>query len=89
MLLKKAIQDLITHSKLYEKGEVLEALPSCRQYYLIKDCEMNDLFINFWNTYQILHIQATYLSKRIKKAYKALVEEVLSTKDAPQNKRIS
>ncbi len=75
------IQDLIIHNKLHEEGKVTEALPSCRQCYLIADCEAHNLFVSFWNTYWILHIQAIYLSRRTKKAYEALVGEVLSAKD--------
>ena len=82
MSLKKTIQNLITHSKLHEEGKIVEALSSCRQCYPIAECEVDDLFVSFWNTYWILHTQATYSLGRTKKAYKALVREVLSVEDA-------
>ncbi len=49
---------------------------------MIADCEADGLFVSFWNTYQILHTQATYLSGRTKKAYETLVGEVLNAEDA-------
>src|SRR6266511_92944 len=81
MSLKKAIQDLINHSKLHQEGPVLEKLPSCRECYPLPDCESTDPFVKFWNTYRIINTQATYPSGRIKKAYEALVGEVLSAED--------
>src|SRR6266498_1236785 len=83
MSLKKAIQDLIKHSEQHQEGPVLEKLPSCRECYLLPDCESTDLFVKFWNTYRIINTQATYPSGRTKKAYEALVGEVLSAEDAP------
>ena len=85
MSLKKAIQDLIDHSELHQKGLVLEKLPSCRKCYPLPDFKADDLFVKFWNTYQIINIQATYPSGRTKKAYEALVGEVLSAEDASTN----
>jgi len=82
MLLKKAILDLRTHNKQHQKGEVIEKLPSCREYYLLQDFKTDNPFISFWNTYRILYIQATYSSERTKKMYKALVGKVLSVEDA-------
>ncbi len=38
--------------------------------------------MSFWNTYQLIHTQAIYPSERIKKAYEALVGEVLSIENA-------
>ena len=37
--------------------------------------------MRFWQTYWLLHTQATYPFRRIKKAYKVLVRKVLSAKD--------
>src|SRR6266498_3153501 len=82
MSLKKAIQDLINHSEQHQKGPVLEKLPSCRECYLLPDCELTDPFVKFWQTYRIINTQATYPSERTKKVYKALVGEVLSAEDA-------
>ena len=82
MLLKKAIQDLINHSEQHQKGPVSEKLLSCRECYLLPDFEADDLFVSFWNTYQIINTQATYPSGKTKKAYEALVREVLSAEDA-------
>src|SRR6266511_3989401 len=90
MLLKKAIQDLITHSEQHQEGPVLEKLPSCRECYSLPDCDTTDPFVKFWNTYRIINTQATYPSERTKKAYEALVREVLSAEDAPtEQKEIS
>src|SRR6266542_1506498 len=83
MSLKKAIQDLINHSTQHQEGPVLEKLPSCRECYPLPDCESTDPFVKFWNTYRIINTQAIYPSGRTKKAYKALVGEVLSAEDAP------
>jgi len=87
MSLKKAIQDLINHSEQHEEGPVSEKLPSCRQCYPLPDCEKDDLFVKFWNTYKIINTQATYPSGRTKKAYEALVGEVLSAEDAPTKQK--
>src|SRR6266498_5569637 len=87
MSLKKAIQDLINHSELHQEGLVLEKLPSCRQCYPLPDCESTDPFVKFWQTYRILHTQATYPSGRTKKAYEALVGEVLSAEDASTDQK--
>ncbi len=89
MSLKKAIQDLIDHSEQHQEGPVLEKLPSCRECYPLPDFETTDPFVKFWNTYRIINTQATYPSGRTKKAYEALVGEVLSAKDAPLNKKKS
>src|SRR6266498_1329654 len=90
MSLKKAIQDLINHSKQHQEGLVLEKLPSCRECYLLPEFESTDPFVKFWQTYRIINIQATYLSGRTKKAYKALVGKVLSAENAPtEQKEIS
>src|SRR6266542_6124043 len=82
MSLKKAIQDLINHSEQHQEGPVIERLPSCRQCYPLPDFETTDPFVKFWQTYRIIHTQATYPSGRTKKAYEALVGEVLSAEDA-------
>ena len=82
MSLKKAIQDLINHSEQHQEGPVSESLPSCRECYPLPDFETEDPFVKFWNTYQIINTQATYPSRRTKKAYEALVGEVLSAEDA-------
>src|SRR6266496_3473587 len=87
MSLKKAIQDLINHSEQHQEGPVAERLPSCRECYLLPDCESTDPFVKFWNTYRIINTQATYPSGRTKKAYKALVGEVLSAEDAPTEQK--
>src|SRR6266498_2149527 len=87
MSLKKAIQDLINHSELHQEGPVLEKLPSYRECYLLPDCESTDPFVKFWNTYRIINTQATYPSGRTKKAYEALVREVLSVEDAPTEQK--
>src|SRR6266508_3591205 len=90
MSLKKAIQDLINHSELHQEGPVPEKLPSCRECYPLPDFEATDPFVKFWQTYRIINTQATYPSGRTKKAYEALVEEVLSAEDAPtEQKEIS
>ena len=83
MSLKKAIQDLIEHSEQHQEGLVLKKLPSCRECYPLPEFEITDPFIKFWNTYQIINTQATYLSERTKKAYEALVGKVLSAEDVP------
>ncbi len=85
--LKKVIQDLINHSEQHQEGPVSEKLPSCRECYPLPDCETDDLFVKFWNTYRIINTQATYPSERIKKAYEVLVEEVLSAEDAPTEQK--
>src|SRR6266540_882895 len=87
MSLKKAIQDLINHSEQHQKGPVLEKLPSCRQCYPLTDFEVNDPFVKFWQTYRIINTQATYPSGRTKKAYEALVGEVLSVEDVPTEQK--
>src|SRR6266540_2754350 len=90
MSLKKAIQDLINYSEQYQEGPVPEKLPSCRECYPLPDFEKDDLFVKFWNTYRIINTQAIYPSGRIKKAYEALVREVLSAEDAStEQKEIS
>src|SRR6266498_2573728 len=87
MSLKKAIQDLINHSEQHQEGPVSEKLPSCRECYPLPDCETTDSFVKFWNTYQIINTQATYPSGRTKKAYEALVREILSAEDAPTEQK--
>ncbi len=87
MSLKKAIQDLINHSKQHQEKEVTEKLSSYRECYPLSDFKIDNPFISFWNTYRILHTQATYPSKKTKKAYEALVGEVLSAEDAPTNQK--
>src|SRR6266540_351509 len=87
MSLKKAIQDLINHSERHQEGPVIEKLLSCREYYPLPDCETTDPFVKFWNTYRIINTQATYPSGRTKKAYEALVGEVLSAEDAPTKQK--
>src|SRR6266542_1220677 len=82
MLLKKAIQDLINHSEWHQEGPVSEKLLSCRECYPLPKFESTDPFVKFWQTYRIINTQATYSSGRTKKAYKALVGEVLSAEDA-------
>ncbi len=82
MLLKKAIQDLINHSEQHQEGLVLEKLSSCRECYLLPDFKATDPFVKFQNTYRIINTQATYLTGRTKKAYEALVGEVLNAEDA-------
>src|SRR6266542_3923488 len=90
MSFKKAIQDLINHSEQHQEGPVLEKLPSCRECYPLPDCDSTDPFVKFWNTYRIINTQAIYPSGRTKKAYEALVGEVLSAEDAPtEQKEIS
>src|SRR6266508_3190745 len=90
MLLKKAIQDLIHHSEQHQEGLVLEKLPSCRECYPLPDFEVTDPFVKFWQTCRIINTQATYPSGRTKKAYEALVGEVLSAENAPtEQKEIS
>src|SRR6266542_4422846 len=87
MSLKKAIQDLINHSELHQEGPVPEKLPRCREFYPLPDHESTDPFVKFWNTYRIINTQATYPSGRTKKAYEALVGEVLSAEDAPTEQK--
>src|SRR6266545_7407360 len=87
MSLKKAIQDLINHSKQHQEGPVLEKLLSCRECYPLPDFEATDPFVKFWQTYRIINTQATYPSGRTKKAYEALVREVLSAEDAPTEQK--
>src|SRR6266540_4016394 len=82
MSLKKAIQNLINHSEQHQEGPVSEKLLNCRKCYLLPEFESTDLFVKFWNTYQIINTQATYPSGRTKKAYEVLVEEVLSAENA-------
>src|SRR6266545_3544552 len=82
MSLKKAIQDLINHSKQHQEGPVSEKLASCRECYPLPDFETTDLFVKFWQTYRIINTQATYPSGRTKKVYEALVGEVLGAEDA-------
>src|SRR6266498_1555057 len=82
MSLKKAIQDLINHSEQHQKGSVSEKLLSCRECYPLPKFESTDPFVKFWQTYQIINTQATYLSGRTKKAYEALVRKVLSAENA-------
>src|SRR6266542_3744573 len=90
MSLKKAIQDLMNHSERHQEGPVLEKLPSCRECHLLPDCKSTDSFVKFWQTYRIINTQATYPSGRTKKAYEALVGEVLSAENAPtEQKEIS
>ena len=87
MSLKKAIQDLINHSEQHQEGPVLEKLPSCRECYPLPDCDTTDPFVKFWHTYRIINIQAIYPSERTKKAYEALVREVLSAEDVPTEQK--
>ncbi len=87
MSLKKAIQDSLKHSEQHQEGSIPEKLPSCRECYPLPDCETDDLFVKFWHTYQIINTQATYPSGRTKKAYEALVEEVLSAEDVPTEQK--
>src|SRR6266498_6112391 len=87
MSLKKAIQDLIKHSEQHQEEPVPEKLLSCRECYPLPDFEADDLFVSFWNTYQIINIQATYPSGRTKKAYEVLVREILSAKDVPTEQK--
>ena len=47
MSLRKAIQNLINHSKQYQEREITEKLPSCRECYPLLDFEADDLFVNF------------------------------------------
>ncbi len=65
----------------------MEKLLSCRECYPLPDFKADDPFVSFWNIYQILNTQATYPSGRIKKAYEALVGEVLSAKNAPTDQK--
>src|SRR6266540_7058603 len=87
MSLKKAIQDLINHSEWHQEGPVSEKLLSCRECYPLPKFESTDPFVKFWQTYRIINTQATYLSGRTKKAYEALIREVLSTEDAPTEQK--
>src|SRR6266498_3292272 len=82
MSLKKAIQDLINHSEQHQKGLVSGKLPSCRECYLLPEFESTDPFVKFWQIYRIINTQVTYPLGRTKKAYEALVGEVLSAEDA-------
>ena len=83
MSLKKAIQNLINHSEQHQEGPVAEKLPSCRECYPLPEFESTDPFVKFWQTYRIINTQATYPSGKTKKAYEALVGEVLSAEDTP------
>src|SRR6266542_23045 len=67
--------------------DIKEKLLSCRECYPLSDFKADIPFISFWNTYYILNTQATYLSERTKKAYEALVGEVLSAEDAPTGQK--
>src|SRR6266545_6002490 len=87
MSLKKAIQDLANHSEQHQEGLITDKLPSCRECYPLPDCDTNDPFVKFWQTYRIINTQATYPSGRTKKAYEALVGEVLSVEDAPTEQK--
>src|SRR6266508_1397048 len=87
MSLKKAIQDLINHSEQHQEGPVLEKLPSCRECYPLPEFETTDPFVKFWQTYRIINTQSIYPSGRTKKAYEALVGEVLSAEDAPTKQK--
>src|SRR6266498_1068220 len=87
MSLKKAIQDLIDHSEQHQEELVIEKLPSCRKCYPLPDFEVTDPFVRFWQTYRILNTQVTYLSGRTKKAYEALIGEVLSAEDTPTDQK--
>src|SRR6266496_1111800 len=87
MSLKKAIQDLVNHSEQHQEGEVLEKLASCRECYPLPDFKSTDPFVKFWQTYRIINTQATYPSGRTKKAYEALVGEILSAEDAPTGQK--
>src|SRR6266498_2764337 len=87
MSLKKAIQDLINHSEQHQEGLVIERLPSCRQCHPLPDCESTDPFVKFWQTYRIIYTQATYPSGRTKKAYEALVGQVLSAENVPTEQK--
>src|SRR6266498_3916515 len=87
MSLKKAIQDLINYNEQHQEGPVSEKLLSCRECYPLPEFESTDPFVKFWQTYRIINIQATYPSERIKKAYEALVREVLSAEDAPTEQK--
>src|SRR6266540_3158597 len=87
MSLKKAIEDLIEHSERHQEGPVSEKLPNCRECYPLSDFEATDPFVKFWQTYRIINTQATYPSGRTKKAYDALVGEVLSAEDAPTDQK--
>ena len=82
MSLRKAIQDLINHSEQHQEELASEKLLSYRECYPLPDFKADDPFVSFWNTYQIINIQVTYPSRRTKKAYEALVGEVLSVEDA-------
>ncbi len=87
MPLKKAIQDLINHSEQHQERLISERLPSYRECYLLPDCDITNLFVKFWNTYRIINTQVTYPSGRTKKAYEALVREVLSAEDVPTEQK--
>ncbi len=87
MSLRKAIQDLINYNEQHQEGELTEKLLSCRECYLLLDFAADDLFVSFWNIYRILNIQVTYPSGRTKKAYEALVREVLSAEDASTDQK--
>src|SRR6266511_6419645 len=87
MSLKKAIQDLIDHSEQHQEGSISEKLLSCRECYPLLEFEATDPFVKFWQTYRIINTQATYPTGRTKKAYDALVGEVLSAEDAPTDQK--
>src|SRR6266511_4969092 len=87
MSLKKTIQELINHSEQHQEGPVSEKLPSCRECYLLPEFESTNPFVKFWQTYRIINTQATYPSGRTKKAYEALVREVLSAEDIPTEQK--
>ncbi len=87
MSLKKAIQDLINHSEQHQEGLVSEKLLSCRECYPLLEFESTNPFVKFWQTYWIINTQATYPSERTKKAYEALVEEILSAEDIPTEQK--
>src|SRR6266542_4344454 len=87
MSLKKAIQDLVNHSGQYQERLITEKLLSCRECYPLSEFESTDPFVKFWQTYRIINTQATYPSGRTKKAYEALVGEVLSAEDVPTEQK--
>ncbi len=47
MSLKKAILNLWDYSKQHQEGEIIEKLSNCRKYYLLKDFDVEDPFVNF------------------------------------------
>src|SRR6266498_3777404 len=87
MSLKKAIQDLIDHNEQHQEGLVSEKLLSCKECYPLLEFESTDPFVKFWQTYRIINTQATYPSGKTKKAYEALVREVLSAEDVPTEQK--